>query len=86
MNETGKSRIVVRGSNILQPPMLDTTDARTIEFHDPFGELVALMVRVLSDDMWGLVTKNDPDWQATLVRYGYLNVDKPIDEIIRSGL
>ena len=86
MDEAKRSKIIVRGSNIMQPPLLVSEDAAVIEFRDPFDDLVALMVKVLSDDMWGLVTKNDPDWQATLVRCGYLNPGKPIDEIIRSGL
>jgi hypothetical protein len=86
MDEAKRSKIIVRGSNILTAPLLISDDASVIEFRDPFDELVALMVKVLSDDMWGLVTKNDPDWQATLVRCGYLNAGKPMDEIIRSGL
>jgi len=81
-----KSKIIVRGNNILQPPLLVSEEATIIEFRDSFDDLVALMVRVFTDDMWGLVTKGDPDWHATLVRYGYLDVKKPPDQIIRSGL
>ena len=78
-----KPKIVVRGNNILQPPLLETENARTIEFHDSFGELNALMFRVLSDEMWALVTKNDPDWQATLLRFGYIDVKRPVAELIQ---
>ena len=70
----------------MQPPLLDTEAANIIEFYDPFGDLVALMFKILSDNMWALVTKKDNDWQATLVRYGYLNVNKPIGDIIKMGL
>jgi hypothetical protein len=86
MIEEGKSRITVRSNNVLQPPLLDTTEASIIEFRDRFGALNALFCRVLSDDMWGLVTKNDPDWDATLIRYGYHRLDRPLDEVIRHGL
>jgi hypothetical protein len=81
-----KPKIVVRGNNALQPPLLVTEDARTIEFYDGFGDLNALMFRVLSDEMWGLVTKDDPDWQATLIRFGYLDVGLPMKDIIKNGL
>lgn len=80
------SRLVVRGSNILKPPMLDTKEASILEFYDGNNQLMALLLRVLSTNAWGLVTKNDPDWVESLVRYGYLNVNKPLDEIIRTGL
>jgi len=83
MSEAGNSRIVVRGTNILQAPLLVTEDATLIEFRDGYDDLIALMVRVLSDDMWGLVTKNDPDWQAMLIRYGYSGVSAPFGEILR---
>jgi len=80
------SRVVVRGSNILRAPLLDTKDASILEFYDGNNSLMALLVRVLSTNAWGLVTQNDPDWHETLVRYGYLNVAKPMGEIIRTGL
>jgi hypothetical protein len=86
MSELGKSRIVVRGSNILKPPLLETSDASIIEFYDGYNELMALLVRVLSTNAWGLVTKNDPDWNETKIRYGYMNVSKPFGEVIRTGL
>lgn len=86
MPDANRSRLIVRGSDVMRPPLLDTTDAHMLEFHAPNGELMALIFKVLSDNTWGMVTRNDPDWQATLVRYGYLNVAKPIGEVIRTGL
>lgn len=86
MSETGTGRIVVRGSNILRPPLLDTSEAALIEFRDRHGDLHALFCRILADDMWGLVTRNDPEWQGVLLRYGYRTTDKPIAHIIQRGL
>lgn len=71
------SRLVVRGANILRPPLLDTREASILEFYDGNNQLMALLVRVLSTNAWGLVTKNDPDWNETRMRYGYLNLKQP---------
>ena len=80
-----KPKIVVRGGNVLKPPLLVTEDAYVIEFRDGFNDLNALMFRVLSDEMWGLVTKDDPDWHATLVHYGYIEVSGSVKDIITHG-
>ena len=67
-----KRRVVVRGPNILAPPLLDTNDAHTIEFRDGDGRLVALFMRVLGESgLWGFSTIQDEDWPQTLVRNGY---------------
>jgi len=82
---SGKPTIVVRGGNILQPPLLTTTEAKTIEFRDGYGELIALLVRVFgASEMWGLVTKEDADWTETLIRHGYLDVTQAPDNILSS--
>ena len=81
-----KPKIIVRGNNALQPPLFISEDARIIEFHDSFGDLNALMFRVLSEEMWALVTKDDPDWHAMLVHYGYIDIKRPIKDIIKHGL
>lgn len=86
MSDEDRGKIRVRGFNIMQPPLFETTDARLIEFHDPFGALMALVYRVFNEDTWALSTKSDPDWISVLVRFGYIKPDKPIDEIIRNGL
>ena len=78
MGEPTTSRIVVRGSNILRPPLLDTRDATILEFYDGNNQLMALLVRVLSTNAWGLVTQNDPDWNEARIRYGYLDVKGPL--------
>ena len=87
MSDYHKARITVRGANVLAPPLLDTTEANAIEFRDGFGDLNALLVKMPGgDELWGLVTKNDDDWIATLVRYGYTNPSRSAEDIIRKGL
>ena len=82
-----RAKLTVRGQNIMQPALLETNDAHLIEFRDDFGDLNALMVYgVLGTDMWALVTKEDEDWPAMLVRYGYMTPDRPVADIIKSGL
>ncbi len=87
MTNVGKSRIVVRGDNVLAPPLLVTEDAHIVEFHDGFGDLTALLVKMPGgDELWGLVTKNDDDWMAALVRYGYMDPGRSSKDIIQAGL
>lgn len=80
--------IVVRGNNIMQPPLLISEEAQIIEFRDGDNNLNALMVKVFGDenDLWGLVTRADPDWQETLIRYGYQDITRPIEDVIRKGV
>lgn len=59
---------VLRG---VEKVLLDTHEATVIEFRDRFNDLNAIITRHFSDDMWIFVTKNDPDWEAHLVRLGY---------------
>lgn len=80
-----RSSIRVLGRNVLAAPLLDTTEAQVIEFRDSFGDLNALLVRVLSDELWGLVTKKDPDWYDALIRYGYIKPGGSAIDILRAG-
>ena len=80
------AKLIVRTNNVLSPPLLETDEASIIEFRDSFGDLQALMIRIFTEDLWGLVTKNDFDWEATLVRYCFLNVSKPVKDLIKNGL
>jgi len=83
----GGASIVVKGGNMLAAPLLETGDAHLVEFRDGFGEMHALMVRMFSDELWGLVTRNDPDWKSTLIKYGYLtDIHKPIEQVIKQGI
>lgn len=55
---------------------------------DAFGDPMALLVRMLSDDTWGLCTKGDTDWREMLVKYGFASVDKqvPVSTLITEGI
>lgn len=62
--------LIVRKS-VLSPPLLKTKDASLIEFYDEIsGELTGLLVKYVNN-IWGMVMRSDPDWEATLVRLGY---------------
>jgi len=79
-------KVIVRGNNVVAPPLFETTDARTIEFYDSTGELVALLIRgVLAPEAWAFANKLDDDWQETLLRYGYSDVSKTEFESIMQG-
>jgi hypothetical protein len=66
---------------LLQPVLLDSVDAEIIEFRDMYEDLMALMVRV-RDDIWSLVTREDEDWNGTLVRYGYSQTQSSIKDVL----
>ncbi len=67
-NQPGQVR-VLKG---IEKVLLDTHEATVIEFRDRFNDLNAIITRHFSDDMWIFVTKQDPDWEAHLVRLGYM--------------
>ena len=83
VTERTRGRICVRGRSVLQPPMLESSEAEIVEIYDVFADLMALLVR-LKDDIWSLVTKEDPDWKDTLVRYGYAQHNRPMEAILRN--
>lgn len=68
----------------LSKPIFETSEASVVEFFDRNGSMNALLARQFTDDMWVLVTKLDPDWEATLVRLGYINVKASPAEFIAS--
>jgi hypothetical protein len=71
----------------LRPLLLDTHEATVFGFYDRFGDLHTLIYRMLSDDMWGISTKQDVDWRATLTRLGIKSADiLVIPEGIRMGV
>ena len=74
------SSIVVR-KDALSKPLLQTNEASVVEFYNN-GEMNALLVRQFSDGMWALVTKVDPDWEATLIRMGYINIKSTPSEFL----
>lgn len=86
MNERG--RVIVRGSNIMLAPLLDSPDANMVEIYDAQHNLVAFLARIFTDDTWGLCTKDDPDWPEMCIRYGFsgLKPHVPPKEIISQGV
>lgn len=65
------TKIVVREAGLLKPPLFVTDNANCIEVYDN-NELVAVMHKVLSDDLWGVTTKADHDWEEALCQLGYV--------------
>lgn len=79
-------KLIVRGSNVVAPPLFETTEARTVEFYDDTGMLCALLIKgVLAPEAWAFANILDDDWQETLLRYGYRDVSKQEFESIMKG-
>ncbi len=83
-----RGTVVVYGRNITRPPLLDSDEPQFVLFKDAFGDPMALFVRILSEDTWGLVTRGDPDWNAMLVKYGFTKLPEDADprELIEHGV
>jgi len=60
--------------SVLKRPLYETNKANLIEFYGDDGELNALLFKQFNNELYMLVTKADPDWAATLIRLGYVNV------------
>jgi len=85
MGLTGKGHLRVLGGEFGEV-LLDTLAANKLEFRDQFGDLHTLIFRQFTDDMWCMVNKNDPDWDAHLVRMGYREPDEDIrSAILKAG-
>lgn len=41
-----------------------------MELYDSRGVLVAVITNLFNDDLWGITTKGDPDFNTTLVQLG----------------
>jgi len=69
--------LTVRGRDILKPPLLETSDAKSIEFRDGDGNLICFWRRVFEGgsqrELWGFCSKADPEWEEMCIRYGYRN-------------
>lgn len=77
IGEGSPGRVCVYGGP-LRGDICMTSDASVIAFYDRFGDLTSVIHRIISDDIWGIVTKNDDDWDATLARLGIINTT-PVD-------
>lgn len=64
--EMAQGQVSVYGEGV-NGPLLKSTDARLIQIRNRKGELLSVFVR-LTGDIWGFVTKGDPDWEETIRR------------------
>lgn len=64
--ELAQGQVSVYGEGV-NGPLLKSTDARLIQIRNRKGELLSVFVR-LTGDIWGFVTKGDPDWEETIRR------------------
>jgi len=68
-----RGRIVVRSPDIVKPPLLDTDDAKIIEFRDDAGNLLCFWVNVFDKNpnaLWGFCSKSDEDWSSMCLKFG----------------
>lgn len=78
---TNRGSVVVYGPDVRKPPLLDSIEPQMILIKDAFGDPMVLLVRVLSNDTWGMCSKADPDWSEMLTQYG---IKKPVDRIVNA--
>lgn len=82
-----EQRIIVRGANVLDKPLLETSQAKVVEFYGSDGQLNALLIKgILSPDLWMFANKLDEDWQQVLIRFGYADIKPEELRAIREGL
>jgi len=77
-------KIVVR-AGILSRPLLVTDKAQAVEVYDDDDNLIAVMHRVFADSMWAVTTKTDPDWEATICQFGYVEGTRKFSPQIRGA-
>lgn len=53
-----------------EQPLLDTSDASHLVFRDRFGDAHTLFYRVLSDEVWAMVTVGDAEWADKAKEFG----------------
>ena len=66
VKEVRQGQVSVYGEGV-KGPLLKSTDARLIQIRNRSGELLSVFVR-LTGDIWGFVTRGDPDWEETIKR------------------
>lgn len=69
--------LVVRGANVLAPPLLETKAAKSLEFRDKNGDLLCFWRRIFDNnadqELWVYCSRSDKDWEEVCVHYGYTN-------------
>ena len=83
-----RGKVIVRGRDLMRPPLLDSSEPQIIELYDEEHNLIAFLARIFTDNTWGLCTKADPDWPEMCVRYGFntLKRNTPVKDIINEGV
>ena len=81
MGRPGTIRVL---ASVLRPPLLETDQANILEFRDAYGDLNAIYSRV-GPDLWLFVTRNDPDWEANLIRLGYMDSPATLQQVLREA-
>ena len=61
--------MVVTGFGGRDDVLLETRDARCLQWHDENGELMAMLIRV-NKKLWGLCLRGDDDWAEMVKLYG----------------
>ena len=64
------NKVVVR-AGVMEPPLLVTDRAVAVEVCDNDDNLVAVMHKALTNDLWVVTTKADSDWEAAICQLGY---------------
>jgi len=65
------AKVVVRGANVFDPPLLTTDQAERIEFQDPADDSLMAVFYQIQNGMWMFTKRDDPDWADTLLQIGY---------------
>ncbi len=86
--QTERGHVVVFGQSVLSKKLLDSPEPNMIMIKDGFGDPMILLVRILSDDTWGLCTKGDADWNDMLVKYGFKDLapGTSIVDVVNDGI
>lgn len=89
MNENQRGTVTVYGRDIRKPLLLDnSSEAQMILIKDAFGDPMMLLIRILSEDTWGLSTKGDEDWEEQLLKYGFARLadGAAVKDIVVNGI
>lgn len=71
------AKVTVRGGNVLEKPLLESDDVKTVLVRNSDGRPMLLLVNIRGDT-WGVSSSSDPDWKIVLERFG-------IEEAQRGG-
>ena len=83
-----RTRVVVRGKNILRPPLIDSTEPEMVEIYDSDNRISAFFTRLPPGNLWGMSTRADPDWPEMCIRYGFstLKSNVALTDVVHHGV